>query len=116
MLLTDLLDAFGSLVANEASVMSEQSSNDPLPSAISSLLVPQKSTVVGLLINGLKSAPTRLPAVHGLSSLVRLPGILTDTELGYVVLEASEFVEKEPDEIEDVTYVILYLFLASRGY
>lgn len=64
-----------------------------------------KDAILGVLIIGLKSASTRLPAVHGLSSLVRLPTLLTDTELGYIVLETGEFVGKKPDEVEDVTYV-----------
>lgn len=104
MLLTDLLNAFVALVSSEASTTTEQPSRD-LPSLVSSLLQSHKDAVLGVLIVGLKSSSTRLPAVHGLSSLIHLPSLLTDTELGYIVLEIGEFVGKEPDEVEDVTYV-----------
>lgn len=104
MLLTDLLNAFAASVTSETSTTAEQPSKDLL-SLISSLLMPHKDAVLGMLAVGLKSSSTRLPAVHGFSSLTRIPTLLTDTELGYIVLEAGEFVGKEPDEVEDVTYV-----------
>lgn len=98
MLLTDLLNAFA------ASATTERPPKD-LPSLISANLTPHKDAIVGILIVGLKSSATRLPAVHGLSSLIHIPTLLTDTELGYIVLETGEFAGKEPDEVEDVTYV-----------
>jgi DNA repair/transcription protein MET18/MMS19 len=104
MLLTDILNAFVASVMSELSKPTERPSKD-LPSLISSTLTPHKDTILGILIVGLKSSVTRLPAVHGLSSLIHIPTLLTDTELGYIVLETGEFAEKEPDEVEDVTYV-----------
>lgn len=109
MLLTDLLNAFVASVTSEAT-MTE------LPLLISSLLTSHKDAVLGVLIVGLKSSSTRLPAVHGLSSLIRLPTLLTDTEMGYIVLEIGEFVGKEPDEVEDVTYVTPSRTFASAFY
>ncbi|KAH0836552.1 ARM repeat-containing protein [Lanmaoa asiatica] len=92
------------LVDVPSSTTAEQPSRE-LPYPISS----HKDAVLQVLIAGLKSSSTRLPAVHGLSSLVHLPTLLTDTELGYIVLEIGEFVGKEPDEVEDVTTDVLLL-------
>lgn len=101
-LLTDLLNAFIALVTREPSTTTERPLMD-LPSFIS--LTSHKDAILGILIVGLKASATRLPAVHGLSSLTRIPTLLTDTELGYIVLEIGEFAGKERDKVEDVTCV-----------
>ncbi|KAF8557709.1 ARM repeat-containing protein [Imleria badia] len=103
MLLTDLLNAFVASVTREPSTTTER----PLKDLIS--LTSHKDAILGMLIVGLKSSATRLPAVHGLSSLTRISTLLTDTELGYTVLEIGEFAWKEPDEVEDVTADVLSL-------
>ena len=92
-LLTDLLNS----LAPSASRTPDAS--DPS----SYVLAPSKDSVLGLLTVGLKAPSTRLPAVHGLSALIRIPSVLTDDEVGYIVLEVGEFVCKEPNEVEDVT-------------
>lgn len=112
MLLTDILNAFVASVTSEPSKPTERPSKD-LPSFISSTLTPHKDAILGILIVGLKSSATRLPAVHGLSSLIHIPTLLTDTELGYIVLETGEFAGKEPDEVEDVTCVPPFATFAS---
>ena len=104
MLLTDILNTFVVSESSEPSTTSVRSSGDFL-SLISSVLASHKDAILGILIIGLGTPATRLPAIHGLSSLIRIPTLLTDTELRYIVLETGQFVGKEPDEIEDVTYV-----------
>ncbi|KAG9312861.1 ARM repeat-containing protein [Chiua virens] len=101
MLLTDLINAFA-----------ETSTEHPSKS-FSSLIPLHKDALLGVLIVGLKSSSTCLPALHGLSSLVHLPTLLTDAELGYIVHEAGQFVGKEPDEIEDVTTDVLSLLSST---
>ncbi|KIK80675.1 hypothetical protein PAXRUDRAFT_833382 [Paxillus rubicundulus Ve08.2h10] len=113
MLLTDLLNALA-LPSNtsEPSVLHKRplstgptSLGYPWPSPLESA----KDALLGLLVVGLKSSSTRLPAIHGLSALLRIPSVVTDEELGYIVLEVGEFVSKEPYEVEDVTIDVLSL-------
>ncbi|KAL4078711.1 RNAPII transcription regulator C-terminal-domain-containing protein [Scleroderma yunnanense] len=80
------------------------------------LLAPSKDSVLGLLTVGLKAPSTRLPAVHGLSALIRLPSALTNDEIGYIVGEVGEFVIKEPDEMEDVTTDVLSLLSSIAAF
>ncbi|KAF8449157.1 ARM repeat-containing protein [Boletus edulis BED1] len=68
--------------------------------------------IIGMFIVGLKSSATRLPGIRGLSNLIRIPTLLTDSELGYIVFETGELAKKEPDEAEDATTDVL-LLLAS---
>ncbi|KAF8141740.1 ARM repeat-containing protein [Boletus edulis] len=68
--------------------------------------------IIGMFIVGLKSSATRLPGIRGLSNLIRIPTLLTDSELGYIVFETGELARKEPDEAEDATTDVL-LLLAS---
>jgi len=98
-LLTDLLDS-----------LAPNASDTPFDKSVTTesglahlLLAPTKDSILGLLTVGLKAPSTRLPAIHGLSALIHIPSVLTNDEIGYVVLEVGEFVCKEPDEVEDVT-------------
>ncbi|KAF9245349.1 ARM repeat-containing protein [Melanogaster broomeanus] len=113
LLLTDLLNALVlSSTTSESSTIPKKIFSavpTPLPSSGPTPLESAKDALLGLLIVGLKSSPTRLPAIHGLSALMRIPSLVTDDELGYIVLEAGEFVGNEPDEIEDVTTDVLAL-------
>ncbi|KAF9221464.1 ARM repeat-containing protein [Gyrodon lividus] len=113
MLLTDLLNALvlPSITLEPSALPKKTLSAAPTPVGSSgpSPLDSAKDALLGLLIVGLKSSPTRLPAIHGLSALIRIPSVVTEDELGYIVLEAGEFVGKEPDEVEDVTTDVLSL-------
>ncbi|KAI6008968.1 Dos2-interacting transcription regulator of RNA-Pol-II-domain-containing protein [Pisolithus marmoratus] len=73
------------------------------------LLTPSKDAVLGLLTVGLKAPSARVPSLHGLAALIHIPSAVTKDELGYIVLEVSEFVGKEPDEAEDSTSDVLSL-------
>ncbi|KAJ8590123.1 ARM repeat-containing protein [Rhizopogon salebrosus TDB-379] len=94
-LLTELIDASR---GDATHVSIPQVSVSP-----SSPLTASKDALLGLLIVSLKAPATRLPALHGLNALVRTPKSLADDELGYIVLEVSELLSQEPDEVEDVT-------------
>lgn len=92
MLLTELIDA------------SRGDATRSVPQVSSSPLAASKDALLGLLIVSIKAPATRLPALHGLNTLVRTPKLVVDDELGYIVLEVSELLSEEPDEVEDVTY------------
>ena len=97
-LLTELIDA---------SRIDAMHTSIPRASVISSSpLAASKDALLGVLIVSLKAPATRLPALHGLNALVRIPKLVTDDELGYIVLEVSELLSRKPDEVEDVTYGI----------
>lgn len=107
-LLTDLLNSLAppeDPPTPDKPVVTESGST-PL---LQDLLAPSKDAVLGLLIVGLKAPTTRVPSLHGLAALIRIPSAVTKDELGYIVLEVSEFVGKEPDEAEDVTSDVLSL-------
>ncbi|KAG6381494.1 Dos2-interacting transcription regulator of RNA-Pol-II-domain-containing protein [Boletus reticuloceps] len=110
-LLADLLSAFVASVTPDPSTTTEQASED-LPPLIHSSLTSHKDVIIGMFIVGLKSSATRLPGIRGLSNLIRIPTLLTDSELGYIVFETGELARKEPDEAEDATTDVL-LLLAS---
>ena len=95
-LLTELIDA----PRGDATHASTPHVSAPSPSPLTA----SKDALLGLLIVSLKASATRLPALHGLTALVRTPTLIADDELGYIVLEVSELLSKEPDEVEDVTY------------
>lgn len=96
MLLTELIEACRDDATHASISQSSHSSLSPLTAS--------KDALLGLLIVSLKAPATCLPALHGLTALVRTPKLVADDELGYIVLEVSELLRKEPDEVEDVTY------------
>ncbi|KAG2150264.1 Dos2-interacting transcription regulator of RNA-Pol-II-domain-containing protein [Suillus bovinus] len=81
----------------------------------SSPLTASKDALLGLLIVSLKSPATCLPALHGLITLVRTPNLVADDELGYIVLEVSELLRKEPDEARGFSTDTLALLSAIAG-
>ncbi|KAI6041217.1 ARM repeat-containing protein [Pisolithus marmoratus] len=107
-LLTDLLNSLAppeDLPTPDKRVVTASSST----SFSQDLLTPSKDAVLGLLTVGLKAPSTRVQSLHGLAALIRVPSAVTKDELGYIVLEVSEFVGKEPDEAEDSTSDVLSL-------
>ncbi|KAI6041211.1 ARM repeat-containing protein [Pisolithus marmoratus] len=107
-LLTDLLNSLAppeDLPTPDKRVVTASSST----SFSQDLLTPSKDAVLGLLTVGLKAPSARVPSLHGLAALIRVPSAVTKDELGYIVFEVSEFVGKEPDEAEDSTSDVLSL-------
>ncbi|KAG2141268.1 ARM repeat-containing protein [Suillus clintonianus] len=107
MLLTELIDA----CRGDATHASVPQSSSPS----SSPLIDSKDALLGLLIVSLKAPATCLPALHGITALVRTPNVVADDELGYIVLEVSELLRKEADEVEDVTMDTLALLSVIAG-
>ncbi|KAG1876711.1 ARM repeat-containing protein [Suillus subalutaceus] len=107
MLLTDLIEACRGDATHSSISQSSHSTSSPLTTS--------KDALLGLLIVSLKAPATCLPALHGLTALVRTPKLVADDELGYIVLEVSELLRKEPDEVEDVTTDTLTLLSAIAG-
>ncbi|KAG2110359.1 ARM repeat-containing protein [Suillus discolor] len=106
-LLTELIEACRGDVTHASVSQSSQSTLSPLAAS--------KDALLGLLIVSLKGPATCLPALHGLNALVRTPKLVADDELGYIVLEVSELLRKEPDEVEDVTMDTLALLSTIAG-
>ncbi|KAG2747281.1 hypothetical protein P692DRAFT_20736558 [Suillus brevipes Sb2] len=106
-LLTELIEACRSDATHASISQSSQTS-------VSSLTA-SKDALLGLLIVSLKAPATCLPALHGLTALVRTPNLVADDELGYIVLEVSELLRKEPDDVEDVTTDALALLSSIAG-
>ncbi|KAI5995445.1 ARM repeat-containing protein [Pisolithus albus] len=73
------------------------------------LLTSSKDAVLGVLTVGLKTPSTRVPSLHGLAALIRVPSVVTKDELGYIVSEVGEFVGKEANDAEDTTSNVLSL-------
>lgn len=107
MLLTELIEACRGDATHASISQSSQSSVSPLTAS--------KDALLGLLIVSLKAPATCLPALHGLTALVRTPKLVADDELGYIVLEVGELLRKEPDEVEDVTTDALALLSSIAG-
>lgn len=97
-LLADLVEA-----ARE-STTSPSSYSDPeiLPDGDESSvpLSPYKDEVLGILTVGLKTPASAYPAIDALKSMVRTHGLLTDEELGFVVHNVNEVLDKDEDETD----------------
>lgn len=89
-LLADLIEAARKSTAEDPEVLPEEG-NVPLS--------PYKDEVLGVLTVGLKTA-SALPAIDGLKSMVRTGGLLTDEELGFVVHNVNDILQKDEDESE----------------
>ena len=75
-------------------------SPDPevLPDEGNTPLSPYKDEVLGVLTVGLKTPASAYPAIDALKSMVRTAGLLTDEELGFVVHNVNEVLQKDEDE------------------
>ncbi|KAI0642252.1 ARM repeat-containing protein [Trametes meyenii] len=88
-LLSDLIEAARKSTADDPELLPEEG-NVPLS--------PYKDEVLGVLTVGLKTPASALPTIYGLKSMVRTIGLLTDEELGFVVHNVNEILEKEEEE------------------
>ena len=61
-------------------------------------LAPFKDEVLGALISGVATLVTARAALAGLTGLVSTPHLLSDAELGFIVLKVNEVLEKCYDE------------------
>ncbi|GBE89610.1 MMS19 nucleotide excision repair [Sparassis crispa] len=80
-------------------------SRDPevLPTEGDTPLSPFKDEIIGVLTVGLKTASSSQPALGGLKEMVLTPGLLTDEELGFVVHNVNELLQKEGEEGDEIS-------------
>ncbi|RPD59070.1 ARM repeat-containing protein [Lentinus tigrinus ALCF2SS1-7] len=99
-LLADLIEAARESTSQDLEVLPDEGSV-PLSS--------YKDEVVGILTVGLKTPASAYPAIDALKSMVRTPGLLTDEELGFVVHNVNEVLQKDEDEsdLSDVSLDLL---------
>ncbi|KAI0372603.1 ARM repeat-containing protein [Pilatotrama ljubarskyi] len=90
-LLSDLIEAARKSTADDPEVLPEEGD---VP------LSPYKDEVLGVLTVGLKTPSSALPAIDGLKSMVRTAGLLTDEELGFVVHNVNELLQRDEGESE----------------
>ena len=90
------------LLANLIEAARESTSQDPevLPEEGGVPLSPYKDEVLGVLTVGLKTPASAYPAIDALKSMVRTPGLLTDEELGFIVHNVNEVLQKDEDETD----------------
>ncbi|KAJ7694662.1 Dos2-interacting transcription regulator of RNA-Pol-II-domain-containing protein [Mycena rosella] len=91
LLLSDLIAAAREAGKADSNVISE-SSNDISESAPP--LAPYKDAVLGALVSGVAAPATTRAALAGLTGLVSTPRLLSDAELGFVVLKVNEVLER----------------------
>ena len=90
-LLADLIEAARESTAQDPEVLPEEGG---VP------LFPYKDQVLGVLTVGLKTPASAYPAIDALKSMVRTPGLLTDEELGFIVHNVNEVLQKDEDETD----------------
>ncbi|KAI0831813.1 ARM repeat-containing protein [Trametes gibbosa] len=99
-LLSDLIEASRKSTAHDPEILPEEG-NVPLS--------PYKDEVLGVLTVGLKTPASALPAIDGLKSMTQTTGLLTDEELGFVVHNVNDILQRDEDEseISDATLDLL---------
>ncbi|KAK7064893.1 MMS19 nucleotide excision repair [Favolaschia claudopus] len=91
LLLSDIIAAArDSLRANSDQSMTDKESE---PS-----LAPYKDEVLGVLVSGLAATSTARAALAGLTGLVSTPNLLSDAEVGFIVLKVNEVLQNSLDE------------------
>jgi DNA repair/transcription protein MET18/MMS19 len=76
-------------------------------------LMPFKDEVLGVFTVGLKATSSRQPALAGLKAMVNTPNLLVDNELGFIVHNADDMLQADPDDGDDAMFVN---FLVSKRY
>ncbi|KAJ7227826.1 RNAPII transcription regulator C-terminal-domain-containing protein [Mycena haematopus] len=90
LLLSDLIAAARDSINAKSALMSD--------SPVEPLLAPFKDEVLGALISGLATLTTARVALAGLTGLVSTPRLLSDAELGFVVLKVNDVLQMCLDE------------------
>lgn len=88
-LLADLIEAARKSTSEDPEVLPDE---DNVP------LSPYKDEVLGILTVGLKTPASAYPAIDALKSMVLTGGLLTDEELGFVVHNVNEVLQKDDEE------------------
>ncbi|KAK7040568.1 MMS19 nucleotide excision repair [Favolaschia claudopus] len=91
LLLSDIVAAArDSLRANSDQSMTDTEGEPPLAL--------YKDEVLGVLVSGLAATPTTRAALAGLTGLVSTPNLLSDAEVGFIVLKVNEVLQNSLDE------------------
>ncbi|KAJ6582074.1 ARM repeat-containing protein [Mycena capillaripes] len=108
LLLSDLIAAARDSVKGQAESMSDSAPPEPP-------LAPFKDEVLGALISGVAASATTRAALAGLTGLVSTPHLLSDAELGFVVLKVNDVLETCYDEehSEDSNAILKLLMTIS---
>ncbi|CDO69761.1 hypothetical protein BN946_scf184766.g6 [Trametes cinnabarina] len=105
-LLADLIEAARISTAKDSEFLPEDG-NVPLS--------PYKDEVLGVLTVGLKAPVSALPAIDGLKSMMLTTGLLSDEELGFIVHNVNEILQKDEDESE-ITDAVLELLSTVSSF
>ncbi|EJF59029.1 ARM repeat-containing protein [Dichomitus squalens LYAD-421 SS1] len=99
-LLADLIEAARQSMSQDPEVLPDDG-NVPL--------LPYKDEVLGILTVGLKMPASAYPAIDALKSMVLTPGLLTHEELGFIVHNVDEVLQKDEEEsdLSDVSLDLL---------
>ncbi|KAF7309175.1 ARM repeat-containing protein [Mycena kentingensis (nom. inval.)] len=78
-------------------------------------LGPHKDEVLGAFVSGVGTAPTTRPALAGLTGLVATPGLLSEEELGFVVLKVDDILKDclDDDHSDDRNAILKLLITVS---
>lgn len=95
LLLSDVIAAARDSVAKSSKTDSMSDSTAEVP------LAPFKDEVLGALVSGLAAVSTTRAALAGLTGLVSTPGLLSDDELGFIVLKANDVLQGCFDAAEE---------------
>jgi DNA repair/transcription protein MET18/MMS19 len=71
------------------------------------LLTPHKDEVLGLFVSGLQTVSTRSPAVEGLKILVSIDELLSNEELGFIVLHVNDTLQSSQEDTDDTRFVLV---------
>ncbi|KAI1791817.1 ARM repeat-containing protein [Ganoderma leucocontextum] len=105
-LLADLIEAARKSTSQDPEVLPDEG-NVPLS--------PYKDEVLGILTVGLKAPASAYPAIDALKSMVLTGGLLTDEELGFVVHNVNEVLQKDEEE-SDLSDVCLDLLSTISSF
>ncbi|KAJ7020638.1 ARM repeat-containing protein [Mycena alexandri] len=112
LLLSDVIAAARDSVAKSSKTESMSDSTVEVP------LAPFKNEILGALISGLAAVSTTGAALAGLTGLVSTPGLLSDDELGFIVLKANDVLDgcfdaAEEERSDDSTAILQLLLTIS---
>ncbi|KAH9943852.1 ARM repeat-containing protein [Amylocystis lapponica] len=100
-----------SLLSDLIAAARDSTSRDPevLPTEGDVPLSPFKDEVLGVLTVGLKTTPSAASALDGLKGMITTAGLLTDEELGFVVHNVNELLQREEVEGDNASDLALDL-------
>ncbi|CCM00251.1 uncharacterized protein FIBRA_02280 [Fibroporia radiculosa] len=90
--------------------------SEVLPAEDDVPLLSYKDEVLGILTVGLKTPSSAQPALDGLKGMVTTRGLLTDEEIGFVVHNVNELLQKEGEESDEVSDYALNLLTVISDF